>query len=54
MTIKVLTEPDVYVSAADLERYTTDYKEFCSHLAGSPPTLEDYIKFRQLNERGGK
>lgn len=48
MTIKVIDEkPDVHVTASQLRRYKDEYAKAYSHYAGTPPTLEEFIRRRQ-------
>lgn len=48
MSIKVLDEPNVTVTASELERYQADYQRDFMFYAGTPPTLAEYIRRRQM------
>jgi hypothetical protein len=50
MAIIVSKEPDVHVTASELRKYKADYKRDYMFFAGTPPTLNEYIRRRQLEE----
>ena len=47
MTIKIIEEPTVHVTAGDLQRYKRDYERDHMFYAGPLPTLEEYIRRRR-------
>ncbi len=48
MAIKIVdNEPDVVVTESELRRYKDEYKRDYAMYAGSPPSLEDYIRSRK-------
>ena len=51
MSIKVISEPDIHVTAGALARYRHDYEKFMGHYAGPPITLEEYIRQRRAADR---
>jgi hypothetical protein len=50
MTIKIIEEPAVHVTAGDLARYREDYQRDYSMYCGPLPTLEEYIRRRQARD----
>lgn len=46
MGIRVIDQPDVFVTADDLSRYRREWEKFCQYHA-NPPTLEEYIRTAQ-------
>ena len=42
--IVVDKEPDVHVTEAELRRYTNEYRKAYMFYAGTPPTLEEFIR----------
>jgi hypothetical protein len=48
MSIEIIKEPDVHVTAGDLARYRQDYIRDHSMYCGPLPTLEEYIRRRQI------
>ncbi len=49
MTIEIIKQPPVRVTESDLLRYSDEYQRAYMHYAGTPPTLEEYIR-RQRGE----
>jgi hypothetical protein len=47
MAIHIVHEPDVQVTESELARYKEEYRKFCSYYAGTPPTLEEFIRQSQ-------
>jgi hypothetical protein len=47
MSIKIVKEPDIHVTAGDLARYRQEWMNFMSMYAGPPITLEEYIRGRR-------
>jgi len=48
MAIKVTdSEPDVHVTADELRRYQDEYQKAFMFYAGTPPSLESYIRDKQ-------
>ena len=47
MTIKIIDEPDVTVTRAELALYKHEYENTYAFYAGVPPSLEEYIRRRQ-------
>lgn len=50
MAIKIIKQPDVHVTESELERYQADYQRDFMFYAGTPPTLEEYIRRRQKRD----
>lgn len=51
MAIKIKPSgPDVVVTEGELARHTAEYQKAYMHYAGTPPTLEEYIRRRQREE----
>ena len=44
MPIIVTDDPEVKVTADELERYTADYQQRYMMFAGKPPTLAEFIR----------
>jgi hypothetical protein len=44
MGIKIIEEPDIFLTKGELARYERAYERAYSHYAGTPPTLEEYIR----------
>lgn len=53
MAIEIIGEPTVHVTAADLARYQRDYERDHMFYAGPLPTLEEYIRRRQVADKEG-
>lgn len=51
MSIKIIDQGDVHVTETELRRYRDEYRRAYSFYAGTPPTLEDFIRSRQMYER---
>jgi hypothetical protein len=51
MSIIVKKLPDVHVTEAELRRYRSEWKAFCMHYCGEPPSLEEYIRSQKLAEQ---
>ena len=52
MTIKIIKQPDVHVTESELARYQDEYQQAYMFFAGTPPTLEEFIrrtKTRRIN-----
>jgi hypothetical protein len=47
MVIKIIKEPDTYVSPGELARYRQEYDSFMSYYAGPYISLEEYIQRRK-------
>lgn len=47
MSIRVVKQPDISVTESELRRYQDEYRRAYSMYAGTPPTLEEYIRIRQ-------
>lgn len=50
MTIKIVDEPEVQVTAYDLTRYTQEYCDAYRFYAGPIPSFEEFIRRRQAEE----
>lgn len=46
MTIRIIKEPDVHVTEADLARYRKEHDEFHRHY-GAPIPFETYVRQRE-------
>jgi hypothetical protein len=44
MAIKIIPEPDIRVTAGELERFRREYDKAFAFYAGPRPTLEEYIR----------
>lgn len=49
MSIKVIPDPDVYVTESDLARLQDEYRQAFSFYAGTPPTFNAWV----AQKRGG-
>lgn len=47
MTINIIKQPDVNVTESELRQYRADYERDHMFYAGTPPTLEEYIRRKQ-------
>jgi hypothetical protein len=48
MAIRVIKEADVTVTESELQRYKDEYNQAYMFYAGTPPTLEEFIRRKQL------
>jgi hypothetical protein len=57
MSIRIVKRPaDVFVTEDELARYKEEHKKAFAMYAGTPPTLEEYIRQKQTEKtqhRGG-
>jgi len=44
MSIKIVKQPDVHVTESELRKYQDEYKNAYMFYAGTPPTLEEFIR----------
>lgn len=52
MTIRIIDEtPDVYLTQDQYNRFLAEYQQAYMFYAGTPPTLESYIRRRQSEKR---
>lgn len=51
MSIRVIKEPDVLVTEAELARYRHEHAEAMRYRAGPPVPLETYIRNRIASEK---
>lgn len=47
MSIRIIHEPEIHITAGDLARYRSEYEKAFSYHCGPRPTLEEYIRNRQ-------
>ncbi len=47
MAINIIKDADVTVTESELRRYKADYQRDFMMYAGTPPTLNEYIRRRQ-------
>ena len=47
MSIKIIEEPTIHVTAGELRRFQEEYRKFLGHYCGAPPTLEEFIRSQQ-------
>jgi hypothetical protein len=50
MGIRVTKQPDVHVTEGELARYRREWQKACAYTV-DPPTLEDFIRGQQRDER---
>lgn len=50
MTIKVIKEPDVYLTEAELRRLRYEYDRAFSYYSGPVPSFEEFVRTRQQND----
>lgn len=50
MSIKIIHEPDVYLTADEVARYRREYEQAYSMYAGTPPTFESYCRMRKRQD----
>lgn len=53
MSIIVDKKPDVHVTESELRRYRDEYQKAYMFYAGTPPTLEDFIRRRKNDKLCG-
>lgn len=51
MSIKVPPDADVYVTPSEYARYRELYQRAYMYYSGTPPTLNEFIRQQQENER---
>lgn len=54
MSIKIIEEPDVHVTEGELRRYRDEYRRSYMHYVGTPPTLEEFIRYRRAQQARAK
>lgn len=47
MSIKIIKQPDVYVTEGELARYMQEYQQAFMFHAGPKPTLEEFVRSRK-------
>lgn len=47
MSIRIIKKRDVHVTESEFVRYGDEYRKAYMHYAGTPPSLEDFIRSRQ-------
>ena len=50
MTIKIIEQPDVHVTESELARYIDEYQQAYMFFAGTPPTIEEFIRRKKNKE----
>ena len=50
MTIKVIREPDLYITSEELTRLRYEYSKAFTHYAGPVPTFEDWVRRQQQRD----
>lgn len=53
MGIKIIEEPDVYLTPDEIARFRDDYQRDFMFYAGTPPTFETYCRRRKAEHGGG-
>ena len=51
MTIKIIKEPDLYLTEAEMNYYRQEYQRAFTHYAGNLPTFEEFVRSRKHHEK---
>lgn len=49
MTIKIIEEPDVYLTPNEHAKYSAEYREAFMFYSGTPPTFESWVRLKKAN-----
>ena len=54
MAIKIINEPDIHLTSAELDRLLHEYQQSMRYYAGPPISFENWVRRRKSHEKADR